>query len=104
MNNIFESIPTEIPNEIFTDLVTGENIRVERILSKGQTSPENGWYDQDENEWVMVLKGEGTITFDDGHNICLQEGDFITIPKHKKHKVSRTDPNHVTVWLAIFYK
>lgn len=103
MTNFFKAIPAAIPEEIMTTLVTTDNIRIERILSRGQTSPKTGWYDQDDNEWVMVLSGSGTITFDDGQQTQLQAGDFINIPKHRKHRVSWTDPNQVTVWLAVFY-
>lgn len=103
MKNIFDSIPSEINEEIFEDLVKGENVRIERILSKGQVSPENGWYDQDENEWVIVLEGTGIVAFEDGREIKLEKGDFINIPRHQKHKVLWTDPENVTVWLAVFY-
>mgnify|MGYP000359670791 CR=1 FL=1 len=103
MNNIFGSIPCEIDKEIFTDLFKHENIRIERIVSKGQISPENGYYDQNENEWVMVLQGAGIIAFDDDSEVKLEKGDYLNIPKNKKHKVTWTDPDFVTIWLAIFY-
>ena len=36
----------------------GEKItKIERIVSRGHASPEDFWYDQEENEWVMVVKG-----------------------------------------------
>jgi cupin 2 domain-containing protein len=79
-------------------------VRIERIVSSGQTSPESGWYDQNENEWVIVLEGFGTIQFEDGSEITLKKGDFVNIPAHTKHKVSETDKNNITIWLAVFYK
>lgn len=103
MKNIYQSIPTEIKDEIFEDLLKHENIRVERILSKGQITPANEWYDQEDNEWVLVLKGSAIIGFEGGKEIELKEGDFLNIPKHQKHQVIWTDPTRVTVWLAIFY-
>ena len=103
MNNLFTNLPNDLSNEVFTDLVTSHSVRIERIVSSGQSSPESGWYDQDENEWVLVLEGFGTIAFADGSEKTLCKGDYLTIPAHQKHKVSRTDPDNLTIWLAVFY-
>jgi len=103
MNNLFTSLPDHLDYEQVEDLLNQPNVKIERILSKGQTSPEVGWYDQDENEWVVVLQGSGEITFEDGGKVQLKSGDYINIPAHRKHKVSWTDPDNVTVWLAVFY-
>jgi len=103
MSNLLTSIPDNIDHEQIEELLNQPNVKIERILSKGQTSPEVGWYDQDENEWVVVLQGPGEITFEDGDKVQLESGDYINIPAHRKHKVSWTDPDNVTVWLAVFY-
>jgi cupin 2 domain-containing protein len=103
MSNLYSLIPEDPEKEIIDELLQYKNLRIERIISKGQTSPESGWYDQNENEWVTVLQGAGTIEFPDGSKVKLGKGDYINIPSHKKHKVCRTDPDQVTVWLAIFY-
>lgn len=50
MPNIYNEVPSSIPHEIFNDLITNDSVRIERILSQGHSSPEEGWYDQDENE------------------------------------------------------
>jgi cupin 2 domain-containing protein len=76
MGNIFSSLPDKLEHESFEELLHYKNIKIERIVSHGHTSPENGWYDQKENEWV---------------------------PAHAKHKVTRTDPDGLTIWLAIHY-
>lgn len=102
-SNLFSSIPKELDKEVFDELLHHGNVRIERILSQGHKSPESGWYDQDENEWAIVLQGAGTIEFVDGTEVHLEKGDYINIPSHKKHKVTWTDPSQVTVWLAIFY-
>ncbi|MCF8092012.1 MAG: cupin domain-containing protein [Desulfotignum sp.] len=103
MKNIFASIPDAFEEELFDDLLKSGNIRIERILSKGQSSPAQGWYDQSENEWVVVLEGSGIIVFEDGREITLGRGDCINIPAHARHRVKWTDPDRVTVWLAVFY-
>ncbi len=102
-DNIFNLIPETLETEIFEEIVTARNIRIERILSQGHSSPESGWYDQDENEWVMVLQGHGRLGFADGSEIDLAAGDYLNIPAHRKHKAICTDPDCVTVWLAVFY-
>ena len=103
MSNLLTSIPDNIDHEQVEELLNQPNVKIERILSKGQTSPETGWYDQDKNEWVVVLQGSGEIAFEDGDKVQLGPGDYINIPAHRKHKVSWTDPDNVTVWLAVFY-
>jgi cupin 2 domain-containing protein len=103
VENLFELIPPTLESEAFEEIVKTESIRIERILSKGHTSPETGWYDQEENEWVIVLRGGARLAFDDGSEVLLRSGDHINIPAHSKHKVSWTDPDQVTVWLAVFY-
>jgi cupin 2 domain-containing protein len=102
--NIFDSLPNDLSLEIFEDIVRSSAVRIERIVSKGHTSPDTGWYDQDENEWVMVVAGKASIAFEDGTTSDLSSGDYITIPAHVKHKVAWTDPNEITVWLAVFYR
>ena len=101
--NIFMSLPKESASEVFEILLQDENIKIERIISKGHTSPEAGWYDQEENEWVLVLEGAGTILLEDGRQVTLRKGDFIHIPAHAKHKVVWTDQVRETIWLAVHY-
>lgn len=103
MKNIFSSLPDKLERELFKEILNYKNIRIERIVSQGHTSPENGWYDQKENEWVMVLEGSGKILFDTGVEVNLKKGDYLNIPAHTRHKVIWTDPNGMTIWLAIHY-
>jgi len=103
MANIFSDIPANLPNEIFDDIITTDQLRIERIVSKGQTSPDTGWYDQSENEWLIVLSGYGVIEFINSVKITLKQGDYLNINAHKKHRVIETSADETTVWLAIFY-
>jgi len=104
MNNVFKSIPANLQDEAFEQLFSYSAVRIERIVSKGHQSPESGWYDQQEGEWVLVLQGSGKILFDDGSEFLLCAGDHLNIPAHQKHRVTWTDPNEVTIWLAVFYR
>ena len=101
--NVFSDIPSELPNEIFEDIIITEKLRVERIVSKGHTSPDSGWYDQSENEWIIVLSGYGVIEYLSGVKVHLKQGDYLNIKAHEKHRVIETSPDEKTVWLAIFY-
>ncbi len=103
LSNIFIPLPSGIEQESFGELLRDKNIRIERIVSKGHTSPASGWYDQEESEWVLVLEGAGTILFADGRQVRLNKGDFLHIPTHEKHKVVWTDPDRLTIWLAVHY-
>jgi len=104
INNILKNIPENLPKELVNTLAEGKNFRLERIVSKGYSSPKGFWYDQDENEFVLLLKGEAEVLFeDDAKPVRLAEGDYINIPAHKKHRVEWTEPEIETVWLALFY-
>lgn len=103
MNNIFKEIPSNIKTEVFQDIFKSENIRIERIISLGRDSNDGKWYNQDENEWVILLQGKADIIFEN-ENINLIRGDYLFIEKHRKHKVIIQEENTETIWLAIFFK
>jgi len=103
LKNIFDEIPSHLENELFQTLATSETVTIERIVSRGHSSPVSQWYDQDKNEWVIVLKGSALLIFEDESTVTLKKGDFIDIPAHTKHKVAWTEPNEETVWLAVHY-
>ncbi|GEM80045.1 cupin domain-containing protein [Vibrio superstes] len=104
MPNLFSDIPNDLPNELFNDLLNNKHIRIERIISHGHTSPDKGWYDQEEHEWVIVLKGEGEIEFGSGNTVKLGVGEYLNIPAHEKHRVVWTTHEEPTLWLAVFYR
>ncbi len=103
MNNIFKNIPKPSENEFFEELISKNGVKIERIVSFGHTTKEFEWYDQDSDEWVILLKGEAVISFMDEDDIRLKAGDYINIPAHKKHRVSWTKPDEETIWLAVHY-
>ena len=105
MNTLFDDIPTDLPEELHEVLADKKHVRIERIVSTGHASPDGFWYDQEEHEWVVVLKGEAKLLFEgDDEAMHMKPGDFVNIPAHRKHRVEWTTPDEPTVWLAVFYK
>jgi len=101
--NIFKNIPQTLREELFEEIVTSKHVKIERIISDGHTSPKEGWYESEQNEWVIVLQGEAILSFENGTNVELKRGDYENIPAHKRHKVSHTSKEEKTIWLAVYY-
>lgn len=103
MTNIFENIPQELQEELFEDIINTKDIKIERIVSQGHTSPKEGWYESEQNEWVIVLQGDATLTFENEKSVNLKAGSYYNITASTKHKVSYTSKTQQTIWLAIYY-
>ncbi len=100
--NLFADLPGHLPKEFVQTLLQAANVRIERIISHGHASPPDFWYEQGQNEWVVVLKGAATLRFEDGV-IEMKPGDFVNVPAHKKHRVEWTTPDEPTIWLGVRY-
>lgn len=104
LENLFEDFPEEFDEEFMEDIVDDDHVRIERIVSQGHSSPEGFWYDQDEDEWVVLLTGAAGLAFEDeDEEMVLRPGDHVRIPAHRRHRVAWTSPDEETVWLAVFY-
>ena len=102
--NLFTEIPPQLPEELVTVLCRAKGIRIERIVSEGQRSPDGFWYDQDRHEWVVVLEGRAAIEFEgEPERVELQPGSYLNIPAHKRHRVAWTSPAEKTIWLVVLY-
>ncbi len=101
--NLLDYLPQTGMEEVFETLIYSSQVRIERIISRGQATPAGQWYDQENHEWVMVVKGKACIIYKDGERLEMGPGDYINIPAHVKHRVEWTDPNTETVWLAVHY-
>jgi len=100
--NLYVDLPTLLPEELIEKLVDTKDVRIERIVSTGHTSPPGFWYDQPESEWVVVLHGAGVLEFED-ERCRMVPGDYVLIPPHRKHRVLSTSIKEPTVWLAVFF-
>jgi len=105
LDNIFSRVPSFMQDEISETLLKTETFKLERIVSSGQVTPEGEWYDQDTNEWVILLSGSAGLLFeDDDQVLVMNAGDYIHIEPHQRHRVEWTDPDQKTVWMALHFK
>lgn len=101
--NLLSALPQPLTVELVDQLIGRPGLRIERIVSQGQASPEGFWYDQDEHEWVLLLQGAARLRSEDA-TIDLKAGDWRHIPAHQKHRVEWSDPAQTTIWLAVFWR
>jgi cupin 2 domain-containing protein len=99
VENLFANLSELSSSEHSLTLFENPSVKIERIVSQSYNSPPGFWYDQDEDEWVIVVRGEATLEFEEGELVRMKEGDYLTIPRHVKHRVHQTSPE--TIWLAV---
>ncbi|MEW5843805.1 MAG: cupin domain-containing protein [Bacteroidota bacterium] len=87
IKNIFDKVPDDLANETFEELVSSKEFKLERIISEGHSSPKGFLYDQEKNEFVLLLSGSAKLSFENGESLELKPGDHLIIPSHKKHRV-----------------
>lgn len=76
-------------------------MRIERIVSTGQTTPENEWLNQAWDEWVLLIAGAARLAMAGSPDRRLECGDHLLIPAGTAHRVTWTDPDRPTIWLAV---
>ena len=102
LKNLFANLAPGNNAEEFLTLFESSTVKIERVVSRSQISPPGFWYDQAEDEWVIVLRGDATLELDNGELVEMSAGDYLTIPRHVKHRVARTSEE--TIWLAVHVK
>lgn len=100
-SSLLDDIPDDLPAELCQTLFEKPNIRIERIVSRGHTTPIGDWYDQTQDEWVLLLKGQAELAFEEGETVKMNAGDALLLPRHCKHRVAWTPDDEDTIWLAI---
>ena len=103
-NNIFRLPEFLSSEEISEALIPDQGILIERIISTGQSSPEDFWYDQPRDEWVVLLQGKAKLVWPDGRSRELNPGDWVLIPAHEPHRVAETSTEPPCIWLAVHAK
>ncbi|WP_419677932.1 cupin [Aliarcobacter lanthieri] len=100
--NIFDEITINKNEELFSGIFKDDKIKIEKIVSNGQKSPENFWYQQEQNEYILLLEGFAILEFED-FEVELKKGDCLNIEAFKKHRVKFTSLDEPTIWFAVFY-
>ncbi len=105
MSNIKDNLPVRAGvEELFDLIIANDKVRIERIVSHGHSSPAGFWYDQSENEWIILISGAAAIRQKEPDKlISMVAGDYLLIPAHRKHRVESTKPDSDTIWLAVFW-
>jgi cupin 2 domain-containing protein len=100
--NLFAALPATRVSEDFTGLLERPGLRIERIVSHGQSTPAGAWYDQSWDEWVLVVAGGAEVQIEGEATVrVLGPGDYLFLPAGCRHRVAWTDPLRETIWLAI---
>lgn len=103
-DNLFAGVPEGGTAEQTIDLLTTPKLRIERIVSTGQASPPGFWYDQDWEEWVLLLAGTAAVLFEgEAAPRELEPGSYLHIPTHVRHRVVRTSAAPPAIWLAVHW-
>ena len=121
--NIFDLKDLSVNEEIIKILFKNENVKIEKIISTGQTTD---WQESNKNEFVILIQGNAEIEYYD-NRICedknfktnenvmknlkntndmklqLGKGDIILIKKGERHRVSYTSKNPCCIWICIFF-
>ncbi|MSP40757.1 MAG: cupin domain-containing protein [Deltaproteobacteria bacterium] len=99
VKNLFANFSAGTNGEDFLTLFENANVKISRIVSLAHSSPPGFWYDQAEDEWVIILRGSATLEFADGELVELKVGDWLTLARHVKHRVAQTSAE--TIWLSV---
>ena len=93
------------PDELVDTLAEAGGLRIERIVSTGQISAEDRWYDQTREEFVLVVAGAARLRIEgEAEDRSMQAGDWVILPAHCRHRVTWTQADPPTVWLAVHYE
>ncbi len=104
LGNLLADLPEAGAEEVFTRILRAPGLVVERIVSTGQASPPGFFYDQPQDEWVLVLAGHAALLFaDEAEPRRLGPGDHLLIPARRRHRVEGTDRDPPTIWLALHF-
>jgi cupin 2 domain-containing protein len=101
--NLLDNLPVATPDEVFEDLLSRPGVRIERIVSNGQSTPMETPFCQDHDEWVLLLRGAASLMMDGEGTRDLRPGDHVLIPAGCRHWVTRTATDQSTVWLAVHF-
>jgi cupin 2 domain-containing protein len=101
--NLLDDLPVNATDEIFTEVLVREDVRIKRIVSTGQYTPIDQPHRQEHDEWVLLLAGSAGLRIDGEEERNLRPGDHVLIPAQRAHWVTYT-ANKPTIWLALHFR
>lgn len=103
-NLLAEPLPAS-GEESVRDLQSGPGWRMQLIQSCAAASAEGFWYEQEEHEWLVLLRGSARLALERPAELLdLSVGDALYLAPHRRHRVERTDPDPGTLWLVLFWR
>jgi cupin 2 domain-containing protein len=104
ITKLFETTGLAIGDEEFQEtLFEGRQFRVERIISRGQITAPDQWYEQPRDEWVLLAAGNASLEIENDCLLHLCAGDCLMLPAGLRHRVTYTSKVTPCVWLAIHF-
>jgi cupin 2 domain-containing protein len=101
--NLFDDLPRQSDEELSAELLSRKGVRIERIVSTGQSTPEHKPYNQEHDEWALLVSGSAGLWIEGEGERILRPGDYVLIPAHRSHRVTWTAEGEPTVWLAVHF-
>jgi len=88
--------------ERFETLMERSGVCIERILSAPGSA--SGPYDQERDEWVLLLQGRALLEVEEEGEVKrveLDAGQVLLLPAHRRHSVLDTSADPPCIWLAV---
>jgi quercetin dioxygenase-like cupin family protein len=101
--NLLHDLPAGTHEEILTEVLSRNRVRIERIVSTGQATPKDKPYRQEHDEWVLLLAGAAGLRIEGEGERDLRPGDHVLIAAHRSHWVTWTAKDEPTIWLAVHF-
>ena len=103
--NLFDISGLETgPGEVFETLLSSGDFRLERIVTLTPYAEPGEWYDQELDEWVVLLQGSAVLEYKSGKTVEMRSGDHLFIPAHKVHRIKQSSAKESCIWLALHGK
>jgi cupin 2 domain-containing protein len=90
--NLFDDVPRA--------QMVREDVRIERIVSTGQSTPANQPLSQGHDEWVLLLAGSAGLCIEGHGERNVRRGDHVLVAAQRAHSVTCAEPTSDTDAIA----
>ena len=103
LHNFFDTMSLQSEKEeVIETILEHSGCKIERIVSNGFPTPEGEWFEQNSDEWVILLSGTATIVYKEKReSVAMEQGDFLFIPANVCHRVEKVSKLPEALWLAV---